>query len=150
LAQKPQLVTVNKIDLPEVQARLSEIEDAVTDVGTTPYFISAVTEEGIKELMAEAMKLLDIVADEAKAGEQLPKKIFRPQPRGAAPNVHKEGDTFVVESPELERLVGRIDGSGSGVLGGYLRRLGLSKALQRSGVKPGDKVRCGNLEWEWQ
>ena len=32
---------------------------------------------------------------------------------------------------------------------GLLQRLGVSKALEKAGVKPGDRVRCGNLEWEW-
>ena len=100
--------------------------------------------------MAETAKLLGQVAVDAKAGERLPKKVFRPQPRSAAPSVHKEGDTFVVVAPELERIVGRIDVAGSGVLANYLRRLGISKALQKAGAKPGDRVRCGNLEWEWK
>ena len=26
---------------------------------------------------------------------------------------------------------------------------GLKKALEKAGVKPGDRIRCGNLEWEW-
>ena len=150
LAQKPQLIAVNKIDLPQVQARLGEIKDAFARVGNTPSFVSAATGEGVTELMAEAMKLLGQVTAEAEAGKQIPKKVFRPQPRGVAPSVHKEGDTFIVVAPELERIVGRIDVTSPGVLGNYLRRLGLIKALHKAGVKPGDRVRCGNLEWEWQ
>jgi len=150
LAQKPQLVAVNKIDLPEVQARLGELKDAFVEIGTTPFFVSAATGEGVTELMAQAMKLLSQVAAEAEAGEQIPKKVFRPQPRGVAPSVHKEGETYVVVAPELERIVGRVDVNNPGVLGNYLRRRGLGKALRKAGVKPGDKVRCGNFEWEWR
>jgi len=149
LALKPQLVAVNKIDLPEVQARLGELKDAFASVGTTPLFVSAATGEGVAELMAEAMKLLGQVMAEVEASEQIPRKVFCPQPRGEAPSVHKEGDTFVVEAPQLERIVGRVDAASPGVLRNYLRRLGLIKALHKAGVKPGDKVRCGNLEWEW-
>jgi len=29
------------------------------------------------------------------------------------------------------------------------KRLGVDKALEKAGIKPGDKVRCGSLEWEW-
>jgi Obg family GTPase CgtA-like protein len=29
-------------------------------------------------------------------------------------------------------------------------RLGANKALAKAGIKPGDKVRCGSLEWEWR
>ena len=30
-----------------------------------------------------------------------------------------------------------------------LARLGVSKSLEKAGIKPGDRVRCGDLEWEW-
>ncbi|MFC1993276.1 DUF1967 domain-containing protein [Chloroflexota bacterium] len=28
-------------------------------------------------------------------------------------------------------------------------RLRVSQALEKAGVKPGDRIRCGNMEWEW-
>ena len=66
--------------------------------------------------------------------------------------MYKEDDTFVVVASELERIVARTDVTSLGVpqqLKRQLSRLGVSKALEKAGVKPGDKVRCGNLEWEW-
>ena len=147
LAQKPQLVVVNKIDLPEVQARLAQLKDAFAEAGAMPFFISAATGEGVSALMAEAMKVLAEVAVKVKAGERLPRKVFRPQPRTTGARVHKEGDTFVVVAPELERMVARPGVSHQ--LKRQLSRLGVSRALEKAGVKPGDRVRCGNLEWEW-
>ena len=152
LAHKPQLCAVNKIDLPEVQARLAEIKDAFSCAGITVFFISAATKEGVSELMAETMKLLSQVTAEVEAGEKIHKKVFRPQPRGTGPSVHKEGDTFVVVAPELERIVARTGVTSPEVrwqLRKQLARLGISKALEKTGVKPGDRVRCGNLEWDW-
>ena len=152
LAQKPQLLVVNKIDLPQVQARLDEIKDAFSSIGTTALFVSAETGEGVSEVMAETMRLLQSVTVEEGAGKKIPRKVFRPQPRGVGPSVHKEGDTFVVVAPELERIFARTDITSSGVrwqLERRLQRLGVSKALEKAGVKPGDRVRCGNLEWEW-
>ena len=152
LAQKPQLVVVNKIDLPQVKARLAEIKDSFAAAGTKALFISAATGEGIAELMAETMNLLQS-ASGSEAGGKIPRKVFRPQPRGVAPRVHKEGDTFVVTAPELERIVARTDMATPRLPREFRRqlvRLGVTKALERAGVKPGDMVRCGNLEWEWQ
>ena len=152
LAQKPQLVAVNKIDLPQVRARLAEIKDAFRAVATSPFFISAATREGVSELMAEAMEMVSQVAVGREAGERVVRKVFHPQPRVAGPSVHKEGDTFVVDSPELERIVAKTDVSNPEVRGQIRRqfaRLGVNRALEKAGVKPGDKVRCGNLEWEW-
>ncbi len=34
-------------------------------------------------------------------------------------------------------------------LGRQLARRGVSQALEKAGIQPGDKVRCGNFEWEW-
>jgi len=152
VAQKPQLVVVNKIDLPPVRARLAEIKAALTAVGSKALFISAATKEGVAELMTETANMLQSVAAEVKAGEEIPRKVFRPQPRRMVAKVHKEGDTFVVVAPELERIVARADVSNLEVrwqLKRQFDRLGVSKALEKAGVKPGDKVRCGKLEWEW-
>jgi len=152
LAQKPQLVVVNKIDLPQVRARLAELRDSFTAAGTRAFFVSAATGEGLPELMAETMNLLQSVPV-TEAGGRIPKKVFHPQPRVIAPRVHKEGDTFVVAAPELERIFAKTDVASLRVrrqLRRQLVRLGVSKALEGAGVKPGDRVRCGDFEWEWE
>jgi len=152
LAQKPQLVAVNKIDLPQVRTQWEEIKAALAAVGTKALFISAVTREGVAKLMAEAEKMLQSVPPQVMLGGEIPKKVFRPQPRGMAATVHKEGDTFVIVAPALERIVAKADVSSYEVRGQLKKRfarLGVIKALEKAGVKPGDKVRCGSLEWEW-
>lgn len=80
LAKKPQLVAINKIDLPQVRARLAEIKDSFNSIGTRAFFISAVSGEGIAELMAETVRLLRS-ATEPEAAKI--KKVFRPQPRSS-------------------------------------------------------------------
>jgi len=152
LAQKPQLVAINKVDLPEVQARLTQIKDAFSSVGTKVFFISAVTGEGVSEVMAEADKMLGQATVREEASRRVSKAVFRPQPRGISANVRREGDIFIVEAPELERIVARVDMANPEVrqqLQRQLDRRGISKALKAAGIKPGNKVRCGNFEWEW-
>ena len=152
LAQKPQLVVVNKIDLPQVRAQLPQIKDVFSRAGTPVLFVAAAEGEGVAELMAEATKMLRRVAAEVEAGKPVPRKVFHPQPRRVGASVHKEGDTLVVVAPELERMIARVDMTSPEVrwqLQRQLARLGVSQALERAGVKPGDKVRCGNFAWEW-
>ncbi|MFC2003258.1 GTPase ObgE [Chloroflexota bacterium] len=152
LAKKPQLVAVNKIDLPQVRARLAEIEEAFTHAGITAFFISALTREGVPALIGKAAELLQSSASGAEFRRRIPTKVFRPQPIDSGASVRKDGNTFVVVAPALERLVAGSDTS-SIVVRGQLRRrlarLGVSKALEKAGIKPGDRVRCGDLEWEW-
>jgi GTP-binding protein len=78
LGQKPQLVAVNKIDLPQVRAHRAELKEGFSSVGTNVLFVSAVSGEGTAELMAEAMRLLKSAA-KPEAGKI--KKVFHPQPR---------------------------------------------------------------------
>ncbi|MBA7632546.1 GTPase Obg [subsurface metagenome] len=78
LAKKPQLVAVNKIDLPQVSARRDELEESFAAVGTRVFFVSAVSGQGIPELMAETVKMLQS-APRPEVGKR--KKVFRPQPR---------------------------------------------------------------------
>jgi GTP-binding protein len=152
LAKKPQLVVVNKIDLPQVKAQLAEIRDSFAAAGTKALFVSAATGDGIPELMVETMNRLQS-APATEAGSRIPRKVFHPQPRAIAPQVRKEGNTFLVAAPELERIVTRVDMASPRLPPEFRRqlvRLGVTKALVKAGVKPGDRVRCGNFEWEWQ
>ncbi len=152
LARKPQVVVVNKIDLSEVRVRMDEIRAAFTQAGTSVLFVAAKTGEGVAELMQVAMSRLSEVKVETRAGWEIPKKVFRPKPVSTGPRVHREGDTFVLEAPGIARLVARTGMDNPEVrrqLHGQLDRLGVNRALVRAGIKPGDKVRCGDFEWEW-
>jgi GTP-binding protein len=152
LAEKRQIVVINKVDLPQVKARLDEIREAFRGASIPVLCISAVTGEGVAELMAEAMRILGQVAAEVRAERKTPSKVFHPQRRGKGVSVHKKEDTLVVVSPELERIIARVDMANPEVrwqVRGHMVRMGVSKALERAGVKPGDKVRCGSYEWEW-
>jgi len=152
LARKPQLVVVNKIDLPQMRARLVGLKEAFAAVGTAVSFISATTGEGVDKLMAETVKVLKTVSTGQETGIRIPKKVFRPQPRSVSATVHKDGDTFVVVAPSLERVTAGMDVTSREAyqqLRKRLTRLGVSKSLEKAGIKPGDRVRCGELEWEW-
>jgi GTP-binding protein len=151
LAQKPQIVALSKIDLPEVREKLGGIKKILEGAGVKAHYISAVDGTGVEGLMHEAMKLLESVsAGEKRAAE--PVKIFRPKPRESGVSISKHGDEFVVSVPELERVIAGAGASSTEIrwqLNNQLIRLGVNKALVRAGVKPGDKIRCGELEWEW-
>jgi GTP-binding protein len=152
LSQKPQIVAINKVDLPEVASAMAGIRQEFNNAGITVSFVSAGTGEGVGELMAQAKKLLDLEAEKPIAAEVVPQKIFRPKPRKGPPTVSKEDDVFVVESPELESLAASFEAADGAVIQ-YIRarfdRSGATKALTKAGIKLGDKVRCGHLQWEW-
>jgi GTPase len=80
MAKKPQLVAVNKIDLPEVQARLPEIRRLFGSMGVKVFFVSAISKEGLTELISEIISMLGMVREET-AGSEESIAVFRPKPR---------------------------------------------------------------------
>ena len=151
LAQKPQVIVLNKIDLPEVKRRLDAIKKELAGSGIKAHYISAADGQGVSELMSDTLQLLKKVAA-GEEGVKLPVKVFRPQPKEAEVKVSKAGDAFVLSAPELERIVPGAGASPSELrwqLNNQLKRLGATKALEKAGVKRGDKIRCGELTWEW-
>jgi GTP-binding protein len=68
-------------------------------------------------------------------------------------SVTKERGVFVVSVPRLERIVAGTDMSlpeAKGYLRRQLERMGVNTILRREGAKPGDRVRLGELEWEFE
>ncbi|MFC1953002.1 GTPase ObgE [Chloroflexota bacterium] len=152
LAKKPQLVAVNKIDSPQAEGRIAEIEDAFSGAGIPVLFISAARGDGVPSLMSEVMKKLTQVTAEANSSKKDQKTVFRPQPKETGPKIKKEGDIYIIVAPQLERIVARVEMTDPEVrrqLQRQLDRTGISRILEKAGVKPGDKMRCGDYEWEW-
>jgi len=151
LAGKVQIVALNKIDLPGVQDKLSSIKREFSQVGIKARFISAATGEGVPDLMVEALKTLKQEAAK-ESDREITKKVFRPGPEDAGITVEKKGDTYIIHAAELERIVvgaGASETELRSQVQNQLTRRGANKILEKAGVKPGSKVRCGELEWEW-
>jgi GTPase len=149
LAKKPQIVAVNKQDLPQVREKVPKMRQVFSEIKLPVFFVSASTGEGLKELLAEVVRVLG----QAQAIEkEEPTKIFRPQPIGAKTRVVKEDGAFRIVFPILERIVARVgmeDPEVQAQVRQYMNRTGINKELERAGIKPGDKVRCGEYEWDW-
>ncbi|MCX7912608.1 MAG: GTPase ObgE, partial [Dehalococcoidales bacterium] len=153
LGRRRQIVAVNKIDLPEVRARLAEIQASLAGHGITPWLISAATGEGVAALMQELARALEAESRPApEEREVAPVAVFRPAGVRARFKVSRIGDEFIIEAPELERLHG---GPNTGreeliwQLDYQLRRLGIDRALERAGAQAGARLRLGDFTWEW-
>ncbi len=152
LAKKSQLVAVNKIDVPGMKERLDDIGEEFERAGVRARFISAETGEMVRELMEETQALLEKAGKGILAGKKVPAAIFRPQPKQTEATVTKDGDVYVINAPDLERIIAGVDTSGEEVrrqLQRPMARYGVTRALEKAGIVPGDKVRCGDYEWEW-
>ncbi|MFC1918335.1 Obg family GTPase CgtA, partial [Chloroflexota bacterium] len=144
-------IAVNKIDLPEVKGKVDGLGKEFRDAGLRPYFISAAGGEGVAALMTAAGELLEQFAAEVEQ-KKITRKIFHPQPEEASVGVHKEGKVFVITAPEMARLKtrdGTVNSELRQQLKNHLARKGFNRALEKAGIQPGDRIRCGDLEWDW-
>jgi Obg family GTPase CgtA-like protein len=132
--------------------RLDNLETEFGHAGVSVLFISAETGAGIQYLVDETRNLLEKSGKRIRAGKKVPSAVFRPQPRQTEATIEKDGDIYVVNSPDLERIITGVDMTSDEVrrqLQRPMSRYGVTRALEKAGINPGDKVRCGDYEWEW-
>jgi len=80
LAKKPQIVAVNKVDLPEVQARMTKTRELFESHGIRVHFISGITRQGVAGLMSEIADMLTRIGGN-KIEVEPPPVVFRPKPK---------------------------------------------------------------------
>lgn len=152
LASKPQLVVLNKMDLPQTQELWPLIEEEMGRRGVPACSISAATGSGVRQMLYRVLQLLDSLPEEPEMVRQ-ETAVFRP------PKEEEEGFTISVEEggvrvqgKRVERLVARTDwryDEGVRRLHRTLERLGVTKAMEEAGVQNGDTVYIGDTELEW-
>lgn len=157
LAARPQIVVLNKMDLPDAQERWPALREKAEAAGYPVFAISAAASQGTGELMDyAASRLREIQREEAErvAAQSLSEAevpVLRPQPDDAF-TVSKEQGAFIVRGKRVERMVAMTDGEsseGMDRLDVTLRKMGVTKALEEAGVKVGDTVRFGKVELYW-
>jgi GTP-binding protein len=150
LAEKPQIVALNKIDLPDVQARWPEIEKAIKKQGYAVMAISAATGKDARKLLGRtAEELAKLPAQ--PAGEEIP--IYRIETDPSEFHVEREGGGWRLKGPSLERAAAMTYWEHDQSVFRFqriLRQLGVDVAMREKGVKDGDTVYIGEYELEWK
>lgn len=154
LLDKPEIVVVNKVDIPRVREEWSPIQHVLSRNGISARCISALTGEGVWDMLNDAIEMLAHLPSPAETtghGQQV--EVLMPLARGQRVSVEKEGEIFVVTAPRAERIVRRVDMDDWNVraqLWGELKAMGILRALERARVKAGSAVKIGEWEFEWQ
>ncbi|MXY22701.1 MAG: GTPase ObgE [Dehalococcoidia bacterium] len=158
LSLKPQVLAVNKLDLTDVSVLRDDLHEAFSEAANTDeiHFISAVTHEGVDALLDSVLRALQDAPDPiatplSVSPDDLP--ILRPVPRRRRPAVYVEDDgVYVVEWPPAERMAAMVDPNDWTANVQFYNRLirsGVVRALEEAGITPGDTVRIGEVEWQW-
>ena len=153
LSDKHQIVAVNKIDQLEVAERIAEIRGIFSTIGIRPFFVSASTGAGVKDVIERiAALLVELVAVPVVAPTEEEPVILRPMNPEERFTIQREPGGYRVLGRRIERIVAMTDfdnEEGAASLQRVLKKSGISEALEKAGVHAGDTVRFGKVELEW-
>jgi GTP-binding protein len=152
LANKPQIVALNKMDVPEVRERWPQVRRALEAAGAEAMAISAATGEGTRDLLRRVAVLLAAAPPPAP---KVPVPVLRPLERSeAAFQVRKDPDgAYRVQGERIERAAAMTPWGNEEAVDRFqriLRATGVWEALEAAGVEVGDTVRIGKVELEWE
>jgi GTP-binding protein len=149
LAEKQQLVVLNKIDQPEVLARWPKLKKALEKCGYIPMAISALARTNVKELLWKAVELLQNTP-EPVIEDTMP--VYRPGEDPKAFTIEQTAQGWVIHSRSLERAAAMTYFEHEGSAHRFQKligTLGITKALREAGIQEGETVIIGDTELEW-
>ncbi len=152
LAERPRVVVLNKIDLPEAGPHLPELRAAVVADGFLLFEISAATREGVDSLMQHvAARLAELPARPRDLREEtLSWPVVEADPNRFS--IEREEEAWRVRGRKIERLISMTNFAQADSLMRIQRVLaasGITKALLEAGVQEGDVVRIEKSELVW-
>jgi len=151
LAAKPHIVVLNKMDLPDAQARWPLVQEAMRERGVEAHAISAVTGQGVQALMRRTYEVLSSLPAAEPEGEAM--VVLRPAEDENAFVIEREGTAWRVRGRRVERVAAMTPFTIQEAVARFQRQMvamGVFAALERAGIRPGDMVRIGERELEWK
>jgi GTP-binding protein len=161
LLDRPQLIVLNKVDVPDARDLAELVRPVLEGRGYRVFEISAVSREGLRELSYALAELVE--ADRAArllAAEHTPRIVLRPRAVNEAEfTVTLEGGTepvFRVLGAKPERWVQQTDFTNDeavGFLADRLAKLGVENELFAKGATPGSAVMIGagdGVVFDWE
>ncbi|MGE5251631.1 MAG: GTPase ObgE [Bacteroidota bacterium] len=152
LGRKPQVVALNKIDQPEVQARLKELRASFKKKKVELMSVSALARTNTRELLLKAAEKLAESPEPEMVEPELP--VYRPQEDPNEFKISREDDaSWRVSGKAIERSAAMTYWEHAGSVRRFqklMERLGVDEALRKAGIQEGDTVHVGEYELEWQ
>ncbi|MFC5720204.1 GTPase ObgE [Streptomyces gamaensis] len=158
LEDRPRIVVLNKVDIPDGQDLADIIRPELAERGYDVYEVSAVSRQGLKEL---SFALAGIVAKAraARPKQEATRIVIRPKAvddAGFTVTLEDDG-IYRVRGEKPERWVRQTDFNNDeavGYLADRLNRLGVEEELMKAGARAGDGVAIGSEEdavvFDWE
>lgn len=156
LGEKPQIVVLNKMDLPEVEEKWPRIKEKIQAREVEDVFaISAATNSGIRPVLYRAAELLQEIPEGqmemAPESEEMP--VYRLERDPTSYKILKSSRGWRVKSEALERAAAMTYWEYHQSVRRFqriLEAMGIDEALRRAGIEPGDTVFIGDHELVWE
>lgn len=157
IAARPQIIAANKIDAiwEEENSPVDRIRQEFEPKGIKVCPISAVSGQGLKELMYEVQRILDTMEDKPVVFEQefFPEEMFVQENLPyTVERSAEEPDTYIVEGPRIEKMLGytNLDSEkGFAFFQKFLKDTGILEELEKAGIQEGDTVRMYGLVFDY-
>lgn len=155
LMERPQVIVANKMDMPDAEENLQAFREKVgEDVKVFP--ISAVSRQGLKELLFEVADLLEVTPEfllHVEEEESDATVMYKHQNTSEDYEITRDDDgSFIISGYTIERLFKMTDFSredGVRRFARQLRGMGVDEALRARGAEHGDTVRLLEFEFEF-
>lgn len=155
LGEKPQIIALNKMDLPEVQEKWPGIEAQLKAKGYQDVFqVSAITNQGLKPILYRAAELLKETPEyqySREVDDDMPVYTLDSDPREFV--ILKTESGWRLSGEGLERAAAMTYWDQFQSIRRFqkiLEIMGVDRALREAGIQAGDTVVIGDHELEWE
>jgi len=158
LSERPRIIALNKVDLPDGKAMADMVQPILEARGYPVFQISAASHIGLTELNYAMARIIQ-AARKAEAAQEKARIVLRPVPvgdSGFSVTANEDG-SFTVLGEKPVRWVKQTDFGNTeaiGYLADRLATLGVERELFKKGAKAKDEVRIGTgdaaviFDWE--
>ena len=158
IAARPQLIAANKVDCifdGDDENPIDKLKAEFEPKGIKVYPISAVTGQGIKELLFAIKDLLLSVPAERIVFEHefVPEdELFTENLPFTVERLPEDPEIFVVEGPKIEKMLGytNLDSEkGFAFFQRFLKEGGILEELEKAGIEEGNTVRMYGFDFDY-
>lgn len=157
IAKRPQVIAANKIDAiyDKENSPVEAIKKEFEPMGIAVYPISAVSGQGVKELLYHVNEMLKEISEEVTVFEQeyFPElAAFQNSDEPYTVSYDEEEKEYVVEGPRIEKMLGYTNlesEKGFTFFQNFLKETGILDQLEELGIQDGDAVRMYGLSFDY-
>ena len=157
IAKRPQVIAANKIDAiyDETDSPVELLKMEFEPQGVKVFPISAVSGEGVRELLYHVQSLLNSTEQKPIVFEQefFPEDVLITENLPYTVTVDEtDAHTYIVEGPKIEKMLGytNLDSEkGFAFFQRFLKDSGILQDLEKEGIQEGDTVRMYGFEFDY-